>query len=219
MPDEAPPDQFEGLGTSLTKTLKGSDDLAEVGRELAEVGVDALVRDGVLRDVPIIGTLAGLCRVGITVRDWLFVKKLAQFLQALGDVPADQRAGMIVQLEADEDCGRKVGEEIVLLLDRLDSITKAVLMGRAFRAYCLGRIDAVMLQRMNHVIDRILERDLRTLPQYVAAGGVGGIDAFTLQAFVNAGLAFVRDGTSTTTVDANLEICKAMVEHVLDPHE
>jgi len=212
MTEEAVRNRSNELGVSLAETLRRSD-ISTVGLELAELALDSTMSEGILRDVPVLGALTGLWRTGRTVRDFLFTKKLVAFLRTLVDVPAEQRSEMIDRLEADRQFRRKVGEEIVLLLDRLDSMAKAVLMGRAFRGYCLGAFDALTLERLNHAIDRILERDLRRLPEFVA--NEQAMDDMTTQSFVNAGLAYMPVGMASTAVRANRELCAAMIVHVL----
>jgi hypothetical protein len=211
------PNPSTELGVSLTETLRRSD-LSTVASELAEVALDdAVLAEGVWRDVPILGTVVGLWRIGVTVRDYVFIKKLSEFLRALEDVPAAQRSAMIDKLEREPEYGRKVGEELILLLDRLDSVNKAGLMGRAFRAYCQGAFDISTLERLNHCLDRILLRDLSRLPEFLA--DERRMDDITKQAFVNVGLAYMPVGSSSTEVNANRELCAAMIEHVLTPSD
>jgi hypothetical protein len=199
------------LGVSVQEALKTAD-IGSVASGLAEVAVDATLSQGVLRDVPVVGTLVGLWRAGKTVRDFVFVKKLAGFLNELSAIPLPERASMIDRLEEDPAFAGKVGEQIVLLLDRLDSVGKAVLTGRAFRAYCLGRIDIMTLQRAVQVIDRLLEHDLRQLPRFIRDERVENL---TIQAFLNVGLAYMPINHSSTTIRPNSELCMAIVAHVL----
>jgi len=200
------------LGLTLTDTLARSD-LSSAALELGEIPLDAFTDSGVLRDIPVLGTLSALWRAGVTVRDHLFTKKLIRFLSSLKEVPSDRRSEMVARLEADPHFGRRVGEEVVLLLDRLDSTAKADLVGRAFRAYCEGLVDALTLQRINSAIDRILMADLRRLPQLL--DNAQSIDRVTKYAFLNAGLAHVEGLASGTVVVVDRDLCQAIVRHVL----
>lgn len=200
------------LGPSLSETLKRSD-LASVATDLGEVSLDLLLKPGILRDIPVLGTLAGLWNAGRTVRDHLFTKKLLFFLRALSEVPQEQRRKMIEQLEADPTFGRKIGEEVVLLLDRLDTVVKAALIGKAFKAYCEGAITSATLERINYAIDRIMMSDLLQLPAFLEKSG--SVSNLTKQAFVNGGLACVPEGYGTTVVRAEAPLCADLVKYVL----
>jgi hypothetical protein len=127
--------------------------------------LDSKLGEGVVKDIPIVVSLA---KIGRRVRAfviYLFSKKLCVFLRTLSSVSPAQRKEMIAKLETDPHFGSTVGESVILLLDRLDLVSKAELAGRGFCAYCLGVIDATTLDRINFALDRILMRDLTHLPR------------------------------------------------------
>jgi hypothetical protein len=199
------------IGPSLEETLADTQ-LPSLLVEYTEVALDTLLVDGVVKDIPIIGTLRGLWKSGVIVRDYLFVRKLLRFLGPLSEVPHEERVKMIERLHEDESYFHRVGDEILLLLDRLDSIKKAQYVGRAFRAYCKGYIDNDMLQRINYAVDKVLLGDLPKLAQFAATGHA---DDAVLQGFVNAGLAHIPPGTASTYALPIHPICDAMLKHVL----
>jgi hypothetical protein len=200
------------LGLSLTDTLKRSQ-LISVATDLGEVSVDLLQQPGILRDIPVLGTLASLWDAGRTVRDYLFTKKLFYFLQTLSAVPQQQRLKMVQQLETDPVFGRKVGEEVALLLDRLDAVPKAAMIGKVFKAYCEGSIDSSTLQRLNYAIDKILLTDLLQLPAFLKRSDA--VSNTTRQAFVNGGLAYVPEHYASTVIHAEKQLCANLVTYVL----
>src|SRR5450759_5011905 len=101
----------------------GSPDLQDGLAELGEVGLDHIMSDGVLRDVPILGILLNTVRAAGHVRDALFVRKLARFFQALDKVPFEQRQAFCASLGSTSE-RRRVGKALLLLLDRLDDMSK-----------------------------------------------------------------------------------------------
>jgi hypothetical protein len=140
---------------SVLSAAVRSDELQALLAEYAEVGIDALLKEGVGRDIPAVGTFLAAIRVGGIVRDRMFAKKLFAFLGPLRDVPPDERAAMVSRLEADSDYGRKVGEHLLGLLDRIDDHKKPAMLARIFVGYVRGEIDAVMLHRLTHAIERL----------------------------------------------------------------
>lgn len=68
-----------------------SNDLQDAVGDLAEAGIDQLLKDGFLRDVPILGGVIGVIRAAGSVRDLLLAKKLGRFLLALQSVPLRER--------------------------------------------------------------------------------------------------------------------------------
>lgn len=60
-----------------------SEDVQDAAAELAEAGIDQLLEDGFLRDVPVLGSVLGTIRAAGRVRDFLLAKKLGRFLLRL----------------------------------------------------------------------------------------------------------------------------------------
>ncbi|MFS1862641.1 hypothetical protein BCU54_016280 [Vibrio lentus] len=100
------------LSKSLEESLK-KDDLSNLAVNLSEVGIDAILDNGVLRDIPVLSCLVGSINVIGSVCDALFTKKLISFLSELSDIPAEQRRSMIDSIDNSEDYKVKVGEKLL----------------------------------------------------------------------------------------------------------
>ncbi|MBS4068028.1 MAG: hypothetical protein KGZ62_05470 [Sulfurimonas sp.] len=82
--------ELKEFTNALEKTLKDSD-LQEVTTGLAEVFIDNLIKDGIVKDIPIIGTVVGFGKVIYGIREQLFLKKIIYFISEVKDIPADKR--------------------------------------------------------------------------------------------------------------------------------
>lgn len=143
---------------SLVKTF-GKAGGYDVLTRLGEVSLDALMNEGVLRDIPILGTLFGLGRAGLAVRDLLFAKKLQAFLIELENV-SDEREKFVLEMDADTEVRDRVGMQLIVLLDRFEEMEKARLLGKAFATYLRGAIEREKFLRMARAIDRCFADDL-----------------------------------------------------------
>jgi hypothetical protein len=204
-------DRTPDIGSTLTDTLKNSE-LRSLAPDLVELPFDSALPPGIVRDIPILRTLDAIWRTTRTVRDYIFAHKILKFLGALADIPPDRRRAMIERLEVDEQFGKRIGEQVIVLLDHLDSIEKATLIGRAFRAYCEGHFNAETLQRVNFAIDRVMLLDLARLADFRHKRR-GSYHAE--QAFVNAGLGYIPHGMATVQVLPVEPLCDALLHHVL----
>ncbi|MDH3474212.1 MAG: hypothetical protein OEM59_11020 [Rhodospirillales bacterium] len=200
------------IGGSLVTTLAESD-LASVLKDVGELTLDSVLEEGVLQDLPVVATLTGIWKTGRSIRELLFLKKLMSFLIELKNIDPGARTEMIKHLEEDECFTQRVGESVILLLERLDHLDKPTLVGRAFRAYCSGFIDAEQLQKMNQVIDRAFMPDLQQLERYLREGGEG-IPAPNEQGLAGCGLAWSAPGLATTAIRPT-GIFDPFVKHVL----
>ena len=153
----------EGTAAASVKALVRSERVHDIAAAYAEVGVDLLLKEGALRDIPVFGTLLGLVRGGIAIRDVVFARKLFEFVADLSKIDGAARRTMIEKLEADPAYGRRVGEHLLEILDRIDSHRKPLMIAHVFRAYAAERIDADRLHRLIIAIERVPTFDLRFL--------------------------------------------------------
>lgn len=139
---------------ALTETVQSAG-VVETAMEYVELGIDAMLEEGVIKEIPFIGTLVSMAKFGVTVRDRLFVQKLLKFLSSLNEIPAEDRRDMVRKLEADAAYGRRVGEHLTEIIERIDSQRKPHMVAKVFSAYVQGTIDAATLHYLNHSIERI----------------------------------------------------------------
>jgi hypothetical protein len=137
-----------------------SSEAGDLARDFAELGVDAFLKEGVLRDVPLVGTLVGLVKAGLTVRDYLFVRKLVRFLREAETVPVAERQEFVKGLH-DRGLNERVGTVLLDLIDRYDDDEKIPLLGKLFAAYVDGEIDHDEFIRFSRAIERAFYGDLK----------------------------------------------------------
>ena len=98
------------LDQSLVASIS-AEDLKKPLAVLAEVGLDQVIDEGILRDVPVVGVLVQLYKIPGTVRDRIFAQKVCRFLLHLGEVPVAERQGFIAQFGTVEE-RRRLGETL-----------------------------------------------------------------------------------------------------------
>ena len=208
------PSESEPLAQSMMATLKESN-LRQILETGAELSVDLILDEGLLRDLPVVSTLVGLLRAGgAAYRDRLLLRKLCRFLRELADVEPTKRKQMISRLEQGPEQRRSVGENLILLLDRLDRMEKAEMVGKAFRAYCTDAIDRHTLERLTIAVDRILLIDLPQLRRFCLEWETTPFDWEILQNFINAGLAISQSALGGSHAEP-IPLCRTFIEHVL----
>ena len=165
------------------------------------------------------------------IRDKSFVRKLSKFLYELEDLSGEEIETFCIDLETDPKYGKKVGENIILLLDRADHDRKAELIGKTFKASIEKHIDAEDLQRIWNAIDKNLVIDLDKLKEFYKKPSSYKSNDILIQSFLSSGLATrsilssVSSGVGSLSgegiyVNSHEEIhptniCKLFCEHVL----
>jgi hypothetical protein len=160
------------------------ENLLELISDAAEFGLDSVLESEELKQIPVIGSLARLTIIGASVRDRLFAQKLLRFLQEVSTVPPEERAKFAEGISSKGNKER-AGEALLLLIDRLDHMTKPEIVGKIVRAAILGEIDYESSLRLSAMVERTYFSDLLLLPK--AETGMG-IDIDVAESLASVGL-------------------------------
>lgn len=133
-------------------------------------------------DIPFVGSLVKLGKVGSNVMDYLYVRKLYKFLE--GSKVEQEKVDEFVS-SLDEKEFIRIGHYMTSLLYSSEDEEKALLMGYVYKARLNGEIDNSMMLRLCSIIKLSFVEDLKLLPEYKE-----GSDKDTIQAsnFINWGL-------------------------------
>lgn len=134
--------------------------LQDSASALIEVALDSVMEDGMLRDIPILGSLIGFGRAAVSIRDRMFINKLGYFLKEIESVPSEQRRAMIEEINASEEAAVKVGEKILYIVDRCQDHESSRAAGRIFKAFLEKEVGYSEFVSMSFAVDRLLYSDL-----------------------------------------------------------
>jgi hypothetical protein len=156
---------IDDIGSSLMETVS-SNGLSEILEDIGEITLDSFLEDGVIKDLPVIGTVVRLGKTLHSIRDFFFVKKVWAFLKGVNEIPYKQRKAFVDKLKKDEKYEHRAGETITMLLDRYDNLQKPSFMAKLLGAYAQGEIDFSEFLRLSTAIDRAFIDDLNDLLNY-----------------------------------------------------
>jgi hypothetical protein len=164
-----------------------SNELTNITSELTEVGLDSFLQDGILKDIPFIGTLVGLTKIGVGIQDKLFLKKILRFLHQLKDIPSETRQEFIEKIDTDKKFKTKVSETIMLLVDKINDYSKADYLGKLFAASINGKISYDIFLKLANIVDKSHIPDLdHLIPIY--KGQIKEVDEINGDILYNLGL-------------------------------
>jgi len=151
----------EAFGLSLTEPV------AKSIESLGEVGLDMILDEGILKDIPLLSTAVSVYKIGNTIRERQHVKKLLSFLKEVSSGIADEaeRKRHYDALVADKKKFSQEIEYVLLVIDRYINEAKAVMLGRVYLSYLRGKINWNIFMLYAEMIDRLLPGDYRTLLQ------------------------------------------------------
>jgi len=122
------------VGKFLLDTF-ANPELQSVAAELGEVFLDRSTAEGVIKEIPIIGSVASLARAGLTIHNRLFENKVRRFLFELDTVPPEELESMIASLEESGQSRTEVGEKLLYILDACEDQSAAAIVGKLFVSY------------------------------------------------------------------------------------
>ncbi|MDQ0450032.1 hypothetical protein [Methylobacterium aerolatum] len=152
----------EKPSTALTRSVGGKD--LRSGLAIAiDAGTDATV--AALHGVPVLGVLTGAVRGLQDVRKWLEFRKTVNFLEGVAEASEEKRAAFTEKLQEDGKA-EAFGENVLLLLDRLDDMAKPRIIGRLMAAHIEGHMDYDTAMRLCAMVSRAYASDLAFLKTF-----------------------------------------------------
>jgi hypothetical protein len=188
-------EKTQQLSTSFTETIKSSE-LTKVSSELVEVGIDSILKNGLLKDIPVISVLSGIWNTGVAIRDYRFSNKLLLFLHESSKLPLEKRLKLIEDLE-DSDFQKEAGEKLIAIIDNLETSSKAILIGKLLNLFGQEVITKDEFWRVSFIIERLPTKDIIALKGWENID-LNKVEHIRKHLYLSVGLGwFVLDMSST----------------------
>lgn len=171
------------LSQSLEDFLK-KDDLSNLAVSFGEVGIDAILENGILKDIPILSSILGGINAIGSVRDALFAKKLVSFLSELSDIPVEQRQNMIDLIDNSNDFKVKVGEKLIYIIEKAEDHYTSKIVAIFFAEFLTEKITYDQFLKVSRIINNMFIGDFLDF----ASESSVPIDFDSENTFINTGL-------------------------------
>ncbi|MDU0369099.1 hypothetical protein ACFPAF_01735 [Hymenobacter endophyticus] len=105
--------------------------------DYAEIGLDAFVSDGILKEIPIVKTVVGVVKSGLKVKEIFFAKKILTFMKEFhsGKLPKDKFYKFQQEFTSDAKYRAKVMEQIMVFNDTFLQVEKSKVLANLFAAH------------------------------------------------------------------------------------
>lgn len=153
----------QSLAFSFSNSL--TEEVSGITGEYAELGLDALVEDGIYKDIPLVSTAVSVYRIGKSIRERHHIAKLISFMNEINKGVADEekRQKYREKFTSNEKFRNHELEYILILIDRYIGFDKPQMLAKLYLAYLDGEIIWEEFIMYAEVIDRFLLLDCRTL--------------------------------------------------------
>lgn len=82
-------------------------DPAQITPDLAEIALDQVFDDGIIKDIPVVRSVYGLAKAYVSIRDRGLVLKLVKFISSINSVSPDIRKSFKDKMNKKKDFKKK----------------------------------------------------------------------------------------------------------------
>ena len=129
---------------------------------ILEVGLDSILEDGLLKDIPLLSTATSLYKIGRSINERHYIKKLAKFIQTINDglVGEAQVKEFRDRILQDQKKTEKELEYILILVDRYISYGKSTIIAKLYLSYLGCKLNWEEFSMYSEVTDQLFMNDL-----------------------------------------------------------
>jgi len=135
-------------------------ELPSLAKDYAEIAIDGIMDDGILKDFPLVGSVVGFIKFGSSLNKHFASKKIYKFLYQLNTISEEKRIKKIDEINNSKKYQSNVGEMILELLENIESDYKPEIIGRLFKAVIEEEIDYNTYLRLADIVKNSFYQDL-----------------------------------------------------------
>lgn len=171
------------MDINIFEIQKSKADLDFVKKSVdCDLDVLSQIIDG-FQDIPMLGPILKLGKLGLNYIDYLFIKKLGTFLEQSENISDEEKQKFLDKLSPNEN--KRISSYLLHLLYTSEEEEKAKIMGMIYKARILNQIDNDMMLRLCSIVYKSFLPDLKKLPLYKEQNKEETIEANN---FINLGL-------------------------------
>lgn len=140
-------------------------DSTDILKEYGEIAIDTILGQGLLSSLPIVSTVAAICKTGLNIKERNYLRQTIAFIKGFNSGNMEQskideyREKLISdRIKAEQELGR-----IVVILDSTIEQEQSEVLGRFYKAYIYGNYDWDMFRQLSAANQKLFYNDYETL--------------------------------------------------------
>lgn len=206
------------ISNSLISSIQ--EPLLDSAENILEIGIDSILEEGILKDVPFISTAISLYKIGKGILDRHTIKKFAIFINEINNhtIKKEKINEYKKKIESNIKKSEQELEYLLIILARYIGYEKPSMLSKIYLAYLESDITWDNLVLFSEIIDRLLPGDFNELASaqtFKTESGIGDHIMLRLEALgliieekeigaftrINNGFALTKDSFSKYTLD------------------
>lgn len=139
--------------------------LSDACIDIAELGIDSLLDDGIFKSIPIVSTLVGFGKTAQNIHDRNFLKQTIKFINTFNEKSISSKK--VEKYKNRLDSNPKYAEEelgrVIILLNSNVDLKKSELLAKFYRSYVNEDIDWSGFCELSDITSRLFMSDLHLL--------------------------------------------------------
>lgn len=143
------------------------DDSKDIIGDYLEIGIDSIIDEGILKEIPIVKTIVGVLKVGKNVHDRNLLKQTLVFINEFNrnEIRQDKIEEYKKRIENDpKKCEDELGR-IILLLNNFIDREKSIMLSKVFKAYVGKLLNWNDFCEYSEIINRLFIQDFSFLQE------------------------------------------------------
>lgn len=155
-------DDFSIVDSVMQSIIKYNVELAS---DFAEVGLDDLLEDSMLREIPIVKYFVSIARTGFAIREKHMLEKTLIFINKLNSNGLSNKdyEEYIERLKKNEKTIKKEVERVIIILDRMFDERKSIILANLYFSYICKKINWSHFQELAFIVDYLFDEDIKEL--------------------------------------------------------
>jgi hypothetical protein len=153
---------IDNVGAAIVKGICNPE-AKDLAVDLGEFEFGALLDESVLQEIPIIKSVIACRKTWTAIHDQLFLRKVVKFLVTRPNFTKEEQEAFVREHLSDSKKVKKLGDVIVLILDKFDDFEKPEMLAKVFAAHVRGKIPFENFRRLASAIDIGFIEDLKVL--------------------------------------------------------
>lgn len=154
--------KVEDLQNDLAKELINTSQ--DITIDIVEIGLDSILTDGIVKEIPVVKTLATFFKIGLNIKDRYFAEKLIKFIFELRNEQIDEEKRLEFKRDMEiESFKKKTTERLIIILDKLEEINKTIYITKLFKGFIEKKITWDEFCDFSKYIDFMTTKDFELL--------------------------------------------------------
>jgi hypothetical protein len=144
----------------INESEKG--EIISIAGDLGEVAIDSILKDGLFKDIPIVGVGISVLKLINSASDRILLNKIISFINAL-NFKTDDEISDFKEKYLDEDDYEKIGTQLLLIIERSDSLIKIKWLAKNLRIFVDKKISKKEYMRLASIINNSYVDDFKQI--------------------------------------------------------